>query len=187
MESDPETLEARLDKRDANLLTTNHTAKQVIYNIELQIQSKTLSKKADVYKQFEEANKAYASKKNELSDFVDKLKDKDIKKSFLSLSTDTFDTVEEYRSAAEALNAFIDEINNEDSLGELLGSKKAPKSISKLKITDITMDIPKHGVLYQQNSKYEYILNRSSDLDSAINEMKKAGIEQANVAYLEEK
>ena len=187
MESDPETLEARLDKRDAKLLTTNHTAKQVIYNIELQIQSKTLSKKADVYKQFEEANKAYASKKNELSDFVDKLKDKDIKKSFLSLSTDTFDTVEEYRSAAEALNAFIDEINNEDSLGELLGSKKAPKSISKLKITDITMDIPKHGVLYQQNSKYEYILNRSSDLDSAINEMKKAGIEQANVAYLEEK
>lgn len=187
MESDPETLEARLDKRDAKLLTTNHTAKQVIYNIELQIQSKTLSKKADIYKQFEEANKAYASKQKELSDFVDKLKDKDIKKTFLSLSTDTFDTVEEYRSAAEALNAFIDEINNEDSLGELLGSKKAPKSISKLKITDITMDIPKHGVLYQQNSKYEYILNRSGDLDSAINEMKKVGIEQANVAYLEEK
>jgi hypothetical protein len=187
MESDPETLEARLDKRDAKLLTTNHTAKQVIYNIELQIQPKTLSKKADVYKQFEEANKAYASKKKELSDFVDKIKDKDIKKNFLSLTADTFDTVEEYRNAAEALNAFIDEINNEDSLGELLGSKKAPKSISKLKITDITMDIPKHGVLYQQNSKYEYILNRSSDLDSAINEMKKAGIEQANVAYLEEK
>ena len=95
--------------------------------------------------------------------------------------------MEEYRSAAKALNAFIDEINNEDSLGELLGSKKAPKSISKLKIADTAMDIPKHGVLYQQNSNYEYILNRSSDLDAAINEMKKAGIEQANVAYLEEK
>ena len=187
MESDPETLEARLDKRDAKLLTTNHTAKQVIFSIELQIQPKTLSKKADVYKQFEEANKVYTSKNKELGDFVDKLKDKDIKKNFLSLSTDTFETVEEYLNAVEALNAFIDEINNEDSLGELLGSKKAPKSISKLKITDITMDIPKHGVLYQQNSKYEYILNRSSDLDAAINEMKKAGIEQANVAYLEEK
>ena len=49
------------------------------------------------------------------------------------------------------------------------------------------MDVPKYGVLYQQKSKYEYVLNRSSDLDSAINEMKKAGIEQANVAYLEEK
>ena len=187
MESDPETLEARLDKRDAKLLTTNHTAKQVIFSIELQIQPKTLSKKADVYKQFEEANKVYTSKNKELGDFVDKLKDKDIKKNFLSLSTDTFETVEEYLDAVEALNAFIDEINNEDALGELLGSKKAPKSISKLKIVDITMDIPKHGVLYQQNSKYEYILNRSSDLDAAINEMKKAGIEQANVAYLEEK
>ena len=187
MESDPETLEARLDKRDAKLLTTNHTAKQVIYNIELQIQSKTLNKKADVYKKFEEANKAYASKKNELSDFVDKLKDKDIKKKFLSLSTDPFETVEKYQSAAEALNAFIDEINNEDALGELLGSKKAPKSIAKLKVAEITMDVPKFGELYQQNNKYEYVLSSANNLDSAINEMKSAGIEQTNVAYLEGK
>ena len=186
-ESYPEALEDKLNKIYPNLLTTDHTAKQIIFNIELQIQPKTLNKKAEVYDQFEKANNAYAKKRNELSNCVDKLKDENVKKNFHSLPTDTFDTVKGYLNAAEALNTFIDEINNEDSLGELLGSKKAPKFISKLKIADIAMDVPKYGVLYQQKSKYEYVLNRSSDLDSAINEMKKAGIEQANVAYLEEK
>ena len=188
MESDPETLEARLDKRDVKLLTTNHTAKQVIFNIELQIQTKTISKRADVYNQFKKANEAYTSKLKELGNFVEKLKDKNIKKGFSSLSTAIFATVEEYYSAAEALNAFIDEkINNKDALGEILGSKKASKSIAKLKIAEITMDVPKFGELYQQNNEYEYVLRSVNDLDSAISEMKSAGIEQANVAYLEEK
>ena len=187
MESDPETLEARLNKRDVKLLTTNHTAKQVIFNIELQIQTKTISKRADVYNQFKKANEAYASKLKELGTFVEKMKDKNIKKGFSSLSTAIFATVEEYYSAAEALNAFIDEINNEDALGEILGSKKAPKSIAKLKIAEITMDVPKFGELYQQNNEYEYVLRSVNDLDSAISEMKSAGIEQANVAYLEDK
>ena len=186
MESDPKILEARLEKRDANLLTTNHIAKQVIFNIELQIQPKTFSKKADVYKQFEEANKEYSAKRKELGAFVDKLKDGGTKKSYSALSNGNFETVRDYKIAAEALNLLIDEINNEDSLGELLGGKKTRKAIAKLKIAQLSMDIPKYGDLYQKGSKYEYALKSANELDLAMTEMEEAGVNNTDVVYLED-
>ncbi len=187
IESDPEALEARLEKRNKELLCCPYISQEILFNIELKMQSKTITRLADVYEQFDEANKSYASKINELSDFIKKLDNEEFKKSLDKLKNCKFDKASEYQEASNLLNKLIDEINNDDSLGELLGGKKSRKSVSKMKIINISMDMPRFGKLYQQKSKYEYVLKNERDLDEAMNEMEKAGIEPTSVIYLEDK
>ena len=73
----------------------------------------------------------------------------------------------------------------DDALSEVT-SRKKKISVQPVNAMTLRMDIPLNGKLYQSKDKYEYVLTSESKLTAAMEEMKAAGIENANVQYLTE-
>ena len=188
LESDPEMLEQRLLKRNPALLDTGVYAEEITFTVALQMPERQFGKKAKVYSDYETANAEYSKKLAQLKELVGSLGDAKASARLEKIAKKgEFTSRDEYASGVEALNGFIDELNNVDSLGELLGGKKSKRSVQPLKPVSLGMDTPAFGILYESKGRYEYVLRRSRDLDGAITEMRGAGIDEKSVAYLEEK
>ncbi len=188
MEGYPQTLEERLSKKDPALLQSNLYAQEIVFTITPEMQPQSIHKKAEIYSAFEDANRKYRDKVKEVEKYLAQLKGDKAAKELESIVCDgEFMRRDAYRKALEALNAFISELNGEDSLSEILGGKKGRKTVQALTPAALNMDIPEFGTLYQSKGEYEYLLRDSRDLDRAIEEMEAAGIDGPKVVYLEEK
>lgn len=70
----------------------------------------------------------------------------------------------------------------DDSLAEVKGGNKKksviPITLPKFNVALPIMDLPKFGTLYQDGSKYEYMLQKEEDFDAARAEMTAAKISE---------
>lgn len=188
---DDETLETRLEKKHPDIFDIDGYASEVCFNIEVCLLKHTFNKRAAVYNDYLKAE----------SEITQKLKEIEIRKDKTNLGVvreyltklPKIDTAAAYKEIVVNINRVIELINHnsndsaEEALSEVTGNmKKKQIQIQPIQLREITRDLPKFGVLYQDSDRFEYVLTGEKDLDAAINEMKVYGIENTKILYLSE-
>ena len=177
--TDYETLEARLEKLNNNILKSSEISCFVNYTIELNIPKHKLSKLADIYKQYQDATRIMGDKVKELLGFDEDTLDKDDKKQLLRVQKKipSLNTQIDLTNCIGAINQIIEKLNEKCE-------EKGVKKISALKESSIDRDLPRFGELYQEKQKYEYVLSDENQLDLAMSEMEGFGVQHRDVFYL---
>lgn len=180
-----EALEARLQARQAGLLDSEKRACSVTFNITVELLKRKMKSKASIYGKYESLNKEISNKARDIAIYAEAAKLIDLQAEILfdAEITGNLSTIVALKNAVAKVNTFVEKYATlvaknskvDDSLAEVKGGNKKkpaiPTTLPKFNVALPIMDLPKFGTLYQDGSKYEYMLQKEEDFDAARAEM----------------
>lgn len=181
----PDARDLRLEKISNNtIFQTNELSSIVAFNIDIIVKKRNLQKKAEVYNTFNNINDELKRKVAEISGIAVKNKKAENLAKTISVSVGN---IAQYKSTLQTINECIFVLNQgepKNNIDESLSEIKETKKIKDKKITikelierQMQMDMPKYGILYQNNDIFQYVLDNESDLQNAVQEMQNKKIE----------
>lgn len=182
LEATEDLREGMLQSIDSKIFDYEGFAKNVVFDIALNLKKKKFTQKAKIYTQYEQIVAGLEKfrktaiefcKQNDKKKFIEKLEELSIK----------FTTVAEYETIVEKLKNIVENINSYDrgeideDLQDVSKSNKKVKILDGYRKQDLNEDLPKYGVMYQDGDRYEYVLRDKKDLQESIRETKGKKVE----------
>jgi len=189
-----ELLKNRLQSKGLKLIDSEKKACKIEFNIAVKISKHKIKNKASVYDRYSALNRKLTEKRDELKKAAESMKLNDLATAISEgVGKGVSNDMAGYKTEFDRLNVLVSRYNQslekkpeiDESLADVKGSNKKNKpknqTVESLTLETLSMDLPRYGMLYQDGSKYEYVLNKEEYVDLAEKEMKTANIE--NVTF----